>query len=36
MLKGAGIRLFQGYWFAKPAFEELPAVRDLHEVTAVA
>ena len=36
MLKAAGIRLFQGYWFAKPAFEELPAVRDLHEVTAVA
>ena len=36
MLKAAGIRLFQGYWFAKPAFEELPAVRDLREVTAVA
>ena len=36
MLKAAGIRLFQGYWFAKPAFEELPAVRDLHEVPAVA
>ncbi|MFS0718813.1 EAL domain-containing protein [Arthrobacter sp. 1P04PC] len=36
MLKDAGIRLFQGYWFAKPAFEELPAVRELHEVPAVA
>jgi len=36
MLKAAGIRLFQGYWFAKPAFEELPAVRELHGVPAVA
>ncbi|UWX97391.1 EAL domain-containing protein [Arthrobacter zhaoxinii] len=27
VLKAAGIRLFQGYWFAKPAFEELPQVR---------
>ena len=27
VLKEAGIRLFQGYWFAKPAFEELPPVR---------
>lgn len=36
VLKAAGIRLFQGYWFAKPAFEELPAVRDLHGVPAVA
>ncbi|WP_434993312.1 EAL domain-containing protein [Arthrobacter sp. Ld5] len=26
-LKESGIRLFQGYWFAKPAFEALPAVR---------
>ncbi|WP_258069765.1 EAL domain-containing protein [Arthrobacter sp. SX1312] len=26
-LKRSGIRLFQGYWFAKPAFEELPQVR---------
>jgi len=26
VLKEAGIRLFQGYWFAKPAFEELPPV----------
>jgi EAL domain-containing protein (putative c-di-GMP-specific phosphodiesterase class I) len=26
-LKAAGIRLFQGYWFARPAFEELPQVR---------
>jgi EAL domain-containing protein (putative c-di-GMP-specific phosphodiesterase class I) len=26
-LKARGIRLFQGYWFAKPAFEELPQVR---------
>jgi EAL domain-containing protein (putative c-di-GMP-specific phosphodiesterase class I) len=25
-LKASGIRLFQGYWFAKPAFEELPEV----------
>jgi len=36
MLKAAGTRLFQGYWFAKPAFEELPGVRDLHGVPAVA
>lgn len=27
VLREAGIRLFQGYWFAKPAFEELPVVR---------
>ena len=26
VLEAAGIRLFQGYWFAKPAFEELPRV----------
>jgi EAL domain-containing protein (putative c-di-GMP-specific phosphodiesterase class I) len=26
MLKAAGIHLFQGYWFAKPVFEALPAV----------
>ncbi len=26
MLKAAGIHLFQGYWFAKPAFEALPIV----------
>ena len=25
-LKAAGIRLFQGYWFARPAFEALPAI----------
>lgn len=25
-LKAAGIGLFQGYWFAKPAFEELPQI----------
>ncbi|WP_233091771.1 EAL domain-containing protein [Arthrobacter sp. MSA 4-2] len=25
-LKAVGIRLFQGYWLAKPAFEELPQV----------
>ena len=25
-LKAAGITLFQGYWFAKPAFEALPGV----------
>ncbi len=27
-LREAGIRLFQGYWFAKPAFEELPALQN--------
>jgi EAL domain-containing protein (putative c-di-GMP-specific phosphodiesterase class I) len=27
VLKATGIRLFQGYWFAKPAFEELPQIR---------
>ncbi|WP_370322600.1 EAL domain-containing protein [Oricola sp.] len=26
VLKAAGIGLFQGYWFARPAFEALPAV----------
>ncbi|WP_019482852.1 EAL domain-containing protein [Arthrobacter sp. TB 23] len=26
-LKAAGIGLFQGYWFAKPAFEELPQLQ---------
>lgn len=26
VLKEAGIRLFQGYWFAKPVFEALPQV----------
>ena len=26
-LKAKGIRLFQGYWFGRPAFEELPQVR---------
>ncbi|AUZ89085.1 diguanylate phosphodiesterase [Arthrobacter agilis] len=26
VLKAAGIRLFQGYWFARPAFEELPPI----------
>ncbi|MBT1001490.1 EAL domain-containing protein [Paenarthrobacter sp. DKR-5] len=26
VLKAMGIRLFQGYWFAKPAFEELPQI----------
>ncbi|MHA7208168.1 EAL domain-containing protein [Arthrobacter sp. MDT1-65] len=26
-LKTRGIRLFQGYWFAKPAFEKLPQIR---------
>ncbi len=26
MLKSAGVHLYQGYWFAKPAFEALPAV----------
>ena len=28
-LKSTGIRLFQGYWFGKPAFEELPQVRSV-------
>jgi EAL domain-containing protein (putative c-di-GMP-specific phosphodiesterase class I) len=26
VLQAGGIRLFQGYWFAKPAFEELPQI----------
>ena len=26
-LKARGIRLFQGYWFAKPEFERLPQIR---------
>ena len=25
-LKAAGVTLFQGYWFARPAFEALPGV----------
>lgn len=29
VLKDAGIRLFQGYWFAKPAFEELPRIHSV-------
>jgi EAL domain-containing protein (putative c-di-GMP-specific phosphodiesterase class I) len=29
ILKEAGIRLFQGYWFAKPAFEELPQIQSV-------
>ena len=28
-LRAAGVRLFQGYWFARPAFEALPAVAQL-------
>lgn len=36
VLKEAGIRLFQGYWFAKPAFEELPPVRLEPDVAAIA
>ena len=36
VLKAAGIRLFQGYWFAKPAFEELPQVRSGLGVSAMA
>lgn len=36
ILKAAGIRLFQGYWFAKPAFEELPQVRPGLDVSAMA
>lgn len=37
VLKAAGIRLFQGYWFAKPVFEELPEVRfgSVPDVTAI-
>jgi EAL domain-containing protein (putative c-di-GMP-specific phosphodiesterase class I) len=27
VLEAAGIRLFQGYWFAKPEFEALPEIR---------
>jgi len=34
VLKAAGIRLFQGYWFAKPAFEELPEIRALDSARA--
>ena len=30
VLKEAGIRLFQGFWFARPAFEELPQVGEGH------
>lgn len=26
VLRAAGVRLFQGYWFAKPAFERLPTL----------
>jgi len=26
-LKAGGVRFFQGYWFARPAFEALPAIR---------
>lgn len=33
VLKAAGVNLFQGYWFAKPAFEALPAV-DFQQVDA--
>ncbi|MCI9871824.1 EAL domain-containing protein [Arthrobacter humicola] len=38
ILKEAGIRLFQGYWFAKPAFEELPQIQSVpvSDATAVA
>lgn len=38
VLKASGIRLFQGYWFAKPAFEELPKVHSgpVLDITAVA
>ncbi|MET1064987.1 MAG: EAL domain-containing protein [Arthrobacter sp.] len=35
VLKAAGIRLFQGYWFGKPAFEELPPVHFGADVLAV-
>ncbi len=27
LLRTAGVRLFQGYWFAKPSFETLPPIR---------
>jgi EAL domain-containing protein (putative c-di-GMP-specific phosphodiesterase class I) len=33
-LRDAGIRLFQGYWFAKPAFEALAPVRVLADQAA--
>ncbi|WP_364401705.1 EAL domain-containing protein [Pseudarthrobacter sp. LMD1-1-1.1] len=29
VLKAGGVRLFQGYWFAKPEFEALPGIRAL-------
>ena len=35
-LKATGIRLFQGYWFGKPAFEELPQVRSVPVLGAAA
>ncbi|KYG98441.1 EAL domain-containing protein [Bradyrhizobium sp. DOA1] len=31
-LRAAGIRLFQGYYFAKPGFMSLPAVRGLEKI----
>ncbi len=33
MLKAAGVHLFQGYWFARPAFEALP---DITRASAIA
>lgn len=35
-LRASGIRLFQGYWFGKPAFEELPQVRAVPVLDAAA
>ncbi|WP_445155603.1 EAL domain-containing protein [Arthrobacter sp. Hor0625] len=35
-LRASGIRLFQGYWFGKPAFEELPQVRSVPVLDAAA
>lgn len=37
-LKSRDVRLFQGYWFAKPAFEDLPSVhlQRAHRVNALA
>jgi len=32
VLKSAGVGLFQGYWFARPAFEKLPNVGFGYEV----
>jgi EAL domain-containing protein (putative c-di-GMP-specific phosphodiesterase class I) len=33
VLKAGGVRLFQGYWFARPAFEALPAIAQVVAVS---